>query len=318
MNRRHFIKTSSKAGAALFLTSQLIGCSRKSKSESENELERELLSDFLEASDNPYVSKKEIENTLYDILEFDSKGNIIAEGRATHLGDNYFLTAHHVVSEETSNFRLIPQWRRSYVLDYHQDFEIVEHDEKSDLALLKTSRRDFKAKAKLHLDSKVPSLDEKISTFIRLTGRPSNKNYEFEYGGRDFYDESKKVANLGKLILPAQSLLLEIQGKVLKYDETYLNQKKGNHKGTSENEVFTSVLGFSGESGQPMFVRDDEDKYIFTGIVTGGYGLKHIIPIPNNPFGRKPIQQVGAFFAHRNPIEKLVKKYVKRISSPQR
>src|SRR3989338_11642550 len=104
MNRRQFITKSPQVLAAVLLALQPIGGDRKPQSE----LERVLLTDFMKFSYDSYSTKAGIENILYDISEINDEGDTKTNGRATHLGDNFFLTAYHVVAEGTSNLRLIP------------------------------------------------------------------------------------------------------------------------------------------------------------------------------------------------------------------
>lgn len=315
MDRRQFMKSLGGVGVAL-ATPSLVGCQ-----ESPYEVDLALLTDFLTNQNNQVVDREGIENTLYDISKLGKKDWPITIGRSSHIGGDYFLTAEHVVDAELSRLRLIPQSRRGHVRDYRKEFEVVERDKELDLALLKVKRDSpwrteenyNPGKAKLRLASTIPASHDELSTFIRLTGTPPSERYEFEYGGVDFYDTSKEIANLGKWILPAHSLLLERRGRVWRYDEEHLKQFSG-YEGNPEDDVFTSVASYHGESGQPMFAMIEDGKYVFTGIITHGYGVEHVIPTPNNPLRYTAVQQIGAFFSHRNSVEKLINKHIQRLS----
>ncbi len=295
MNRREFLRSS----GTLALGAVLNSCYPRERRESR------LLTEFLESE--KVTDRRDIERILYDINEIDRQGKKSIKGRATHLGDNFFLTAYHVVDK--GNLELVPQTRRGNVWDSSQEFEVVEYDEDSNLALLKTDKK-YKGKPSLHLSYKIPLLGDDVSTFIRLIGDPHHVDYEYELRGRDFYDNSKEIL-LGKLVIPANSLVYEKQGKVL---ERIPNDIEG-----KENQLFSSIASSEDESGQHVFLRKG-DNYFFAGILTGFYKLDNEldnkIEINYHHFGEEflNLKQTGSFFAHREPIERLIRRYVKRMS----
>ena len=193
---------------------------------------------------------------------------------------------------------------------------VVEYDPVSDLALLKTTEENNKGKAKLHLNKIIPSLDDRVSSFSWLTGKTSKETFEVKCDGKDLYDQTKIIRNLGKLILPANSHLFESEGKVLKYNEEYMekNYSQKGFKSRPENNIITSIQGDHGSSGQPVFLKKDKDKYQFIGITKGGFPLDYYTPVSNHPLGESEIVQTISFVVHRSPIEKLVKGYIKRTS----
>ena len=306
LSRRGFIKDVAIVGGALALTQlETLVISAK---QTDRELEESLLLDLLSFPANHYIDRKNIESILFDVKDKET-----TRGRAVHIGDGYFFTAYHVVDGNTKNIKLVPQLRRwGHLVDYTTSFKILDYDNESDIALLQApSNKRKEGATKLHLASEIPSIGDKVSVFIRISNVPRNAVYEFEYDGKDFYDESKPAPKIGKLILPADSLLLEKEGKVLRYDQQYFLKIKGYYKGTPENENFTSISAFDGESGQPVFLKISDDKYVFAGIARGAVGIKHKIPTPNHPLGYKGMQQTGAFFVHREPIKRLILKYLK-------
>jgi len=322
IDRRKFIGMCVKGGTTLILPS-LFACNNpknnsennltKSKKKSKKELEIELLNDFLEPSE-AYLNKKEITDTLYEIqlvIEFGRE----TVSRATYLGDNLFITSYHVVDEGSEDLVLIPQWKRNYGLNFQRKFKVVEYDPDSDLALLKTTEADNKGKAKLHLNKIIPSLDDRVSSFSWLTGKTSKETFEVKCDGKDLYDQTKTIKNLGKLILPANSHLFESEGKVLKYNKEYMEMNYSRKGYTNpENNIITSIKGDHGSSGEPIFFKKDKDKYQFIGITKGGFPLDYYTPVSNHPLGESEIVQTIAFVVHRSPIEKLVKGYIERIS----
>ena len=313
-----------KGGTALILP-QLLACSNnpennnennltKSRKKSKKELEIELLNDFLEPSDT-YLNKKEITDTLYEIQLVCEYGRETVSS-ATFLGDNFFITSYHVVDEGSEDLVLVPQWKRNHGLNFQRKFKVVEYDPDSDLALLKTTEADNRGKAKLHLNKTIPSLDDRVSSFSWLTGKTQKEAFEVKFDGKDLYDQTRIIKNLGKLILPANSHLFESEGKVLKYDKEYM-KKHYSRKGFSsspENHILTSIKGSHGSSGEPVFLKKDRDKYQFTGITKGGFPLDYYTPVSNHPLGESQIVQTIAFVVHRNPIENLIKGYIERIS----
>ena len=323
IDRRKFIGMCAKGGTALILPS-LFACNNNpennrentpanSRKKSKKELEIELLNDFLEPSE-AYLNKKDITETLYEIqlsCEFGRE----TVSRATYLGDNLFITSYHVVDEGPEDLVLIPQWKRNYGSDFQRKFIVVEYDPVSDLALLKTTEENNKGKAKLHLNRIIPSLNDRVSSFSWLTGKTSKKTFEVKCDGRDLYDQTKIIRNLGKLILPANSHLFESEGKVLKYNKEYAEKNFSRRRYTDpENNIITSIKGDHGSSGQPVFLKKDKDKYQFIGITRGGFPLDYCTPVSNHPLGEREIVQTIAFVVHRGPIEKLVRGYIKRTS----
>ncbi len=323
LNRRKFIKMCVKGGTILLLPS-LSACKdpenntdnnlAETRKKSQKELEIELLNDFLNPSET-YLNKKEITDTLYEIQLVCEYGRETVS-RATYLGDNLFITSYHVVDDGSEDLVLVPQWKRKDGLNFQQKFKVVEYDSESDLALLKTTETDNKGKAKLHLDKIIPSLDDKVSSFSWLTGNPSKKSFEIKCDGKDLYDQNKIIKNLGKLILPANSHLFESEGKVLKYNKEYMkkNYSKKGFELSPENNIITTIKGSHGSSGEPVFYKEDNDKYQFAGITKGGFTLDYSTPVTNHPLGETEITQTIAFVVHRSPIEKLVKGYIDRIS----
>ena len=324
IDRRKFIGMCVKGGTTLILP-PLFACSNNPENNSENnltkptkkskkELEIELLNDFLEPSE-ACLTKEEITDTLYEIqLVFESGRETVSS--ATYLGDNLFITSYHVVDEGSEDLVLIPQWKRNYGLNFQRKFTIAEYDSGSDLALLKTTEENNKGKAKLHLDNIIPSLDDRVSSFSWLTGKTSKETFEVKCDGRDLYDQTKIIKDLGRLILPANSHLFESEGKVLKYNKEYMekNYSQEGFKSRPENNIITSIKGDHGSSGQPVFIKKDKDKYQFIGVTKGGFPLDYYTPVSNHPLGESEIVQTIAFVVHRSPIEKLVRGYIKRTS----
>ncbi len=320
LDRRKFIKMCLMGGACLTLPS-LFACNNtpknnltKLKKKSKKELEIELLNDFLKPS-GTCLNKKEITGTLYEIqltCEFGRE----TVSRATHLGDNLFITSYHVVDRDTEDLVLVPQWKRNNGLSFQQKFKVAAYDLLADLALLKTTEADNKGKAKLHLDNIIPSSNDRVSSFTWLTGKTSKVPFEVKCDGRDLYDQTRIIKNLGKLKLPANSHLFESEGKVLKYNEEYMkkNYYQEGFYSSPEYNIITSIKGEHGSSGQPVFLKKDKDKYQFIGITMGGFPLDYYTPVSNHPLGESEIVQTIAFVVHKSPIEKLVKGYIKRTS----
>lgn len=323
--RRDFLKLSGLT--LLAISTGQISCSRKP-----DEVETELFRDFLNFTPESALDQVDIGQLLYDIeTKVRTKKGIEGKtkGRAVSIGDGYFLTAFHVIDPEESkkearemaqdmslrlediSVKLVPQNRRGYGTDFAQGFEVAYRDRESDLALLKAPVENRSGRAKVHLASPSLSIGQAVSTFFWVSGIPKVVKYEFELNGRNYYDNATTM-RLGKLILPANSLLFEKQGWVLPYnpdlmrkssddtDQSLIPVKDGN---------FSSIMSYNGESGSPVFVRLRNGKYIFAGILTAGWQIEYYIKTPENPLGYSHMAQTGTIFAHREPIARLISGY---------
>lgn len=77
-----------------------------------------------------------------------------------------------------------------------------------------------------------------------------------------------------------------------------------------KNQCFSSINSFHGDSGSGVFIYTGDEKYRLAGIITSGRGIKNLIKTPNHPLGYGDMQQTGAVFANRDPIENLIKRYI--------
>lgn len=242
---------------------------------------------------------------MYNII--DKKG---IRGRAVYIGDGYFLTAYHVVKDEETSLKLIAQLSR--YTNYAMSFKILYYDSDADIALLKISVDNREGKALVHLIPRLLRVGENVSSFTRLLGRPLSQSYEFEIYGKDYYGEKSDI-KVGKFILPSGSLLFETQGFVLD-NSLFLkgeidNTKIAKYKKYLNYSQFSSLMMYDGDSGSPVFLRLDVDRYILVGIVTNVLGIRHRIITPNHPLKYKGMQQTGALFTNRNSIAKMMMNY---------
>ena len=267
-------------------------------------LETKLLADFLTYTEKDSIDKRRIEPLLYDIV------NKRTRGRAVHIGNGYFLTAYHVVKGVETSHKLIPQLMR--YSNYAKDFKILYYDIDADIALLKVSVDNREDKSLVHLSPRVLRVGENVSSFTRLSGSPFSQSYEYEIYGKDYYDE-KSDMKIGKFDLPAGSLLFETRGFVLvKNESLILKDVIGGEeiaKKSLKYSQFTSLMMYNADSGSPVFLRLDVDRYVLAGIVTSALGIRHKIITPNHPLKYKGMQQTGALFAHRDSIEKFIMNY---------
>ncbi len=188
---------------------------------------------------------------------------------------------------------------------------MASYDENADLALLKIPVEDRKGQARLHLAQAPLNVGEGVSIFLRVLGRRRLADYEFELKGRDYYNPATEL-NLGKFILPADSLLFEKQGWVLPYRPEMIGKSvedKDNSLIPAVDANFSSILSYNGESGSPIFARLRNGRYSFVGILASGWQIEHEIPTPGNPLGFASMAQTGTIFAHRNPITRLIENY---------
>ena len=296
MNRRDFLKA-----ASLGLFAVQLGCSLL---DPEKRKERSLFRDFKDWYWYPMIDRKIIEGCLYEVMDSGA-----TKGRAFHIGDGYLLTCAHLIEGLIQNLDIKYQGSGRYSRQrFH--FEKLKVDHENDIGLIKLSV-DYKrrGKALMHLNKEPPKVGDDVSFFTRLYGRPRSHEYDLSYGGLDFYDE-KKVVRLGRMILHKNSLLFERQGQILEYREEELMKISEDKKANRDNECFSSAMTRQGDSGSPIFLRKDENKYLLTGIVTQLVSAEHMIPTPGIPLGYTKMQQRGAVFAHRKPIADLIDKYL--------
>ena len=112
--------------------------------------------------------------------------------------------------------------------------------------------------------------------------------------------------------MPTGSLLFEIQGFVLLKNDSLILKEIDRPKiiDSLKSSQFTSLMMYNADSGSPVFLRVDTNRYILAGIVTSALGIKHKIIMPNHPLKYKGMQQTGVFFTNRNVIEKLIVNYL--------
>lgn len=122
--------------------------------------------------------------------------------------------------------------------------------------------------------------------------------------------EKKNVIRLGRMIFHKNTLIFERQGRILEYREEELRKISEDKKANRNNECFSSAMTREEDSGSPIFLRKDENKYLLAGIVTQCVGIEHMIPTPGIPIGYTRMQQRGAVFVHRKPIADLIDKYL--------
>ncbi|MBI3027826.1 hypothetical protein HYY70_06980 [Candidatus Woesearchaeota archaeon] len=311
MDRREFLVLGGTALAGGVVLGALIDakCNREI-----DPLETLLLKDFLTYGEDSSIDRQNISGLLFDIeAKEDPKSSRIWEtkGRAVNIGNGYYLTAYHVVEPKSGSkevMRMIPQSRRGYVVNDARTFELASFDKTIDLALLKAPVEKAEGKAVVHLGPWELKEGNLVSTFTRFTGRPKQADYNFELQGVDFYDKDGKM-RVGRLYLPAGSLLFQVEGSVLPYKEEEIKKIPGSGFVPAQNANFSSMINYNGDSGAPVFVQLRDGKYALVGIVTSGVQIEHSIKTPGHPLGYDATAQIGTIFAHRDSIERLIKAY---------
>ena len=284
----------------------LVSC----KQPSPEKLRRTILENFLNFSGEE-VDKEDIQYILYDI-----QSPTDTMGRAFKISDTLFLTNYHVIQKVIAGkyAQLIKQEKRGVILDREGEFEILEYDTKSDLALLQL--RNYKAvdyEAVICLYDRNPKEKEKISEFIHLSGEESkHKGYHLDFGGKDIYSKGKYIKHLGAFHLPPNSALFEKKGYVLPFKEKKIRELTKPLSSKKEYEIVSSVPVYQGESGSPVFLETNENKYYLAGIVTKTLNTGEIISTPEDPLGYMAYHRTVSFIVHRNAIYQFIKKYLSK------
>ena len=206
MNRFHFL--------VLILFSLVSSC----KEATSKETEYEVLSSFLKFSDSAYVDRNHIESLLYDV-----QSPTDTMGRAFRITKKLFLTNHHVIIKMLSGkyAQLVKQENRGFLRDRQGEFDIIHHDKKRDIALLRL--KDAKPnqpkeaqnkkpheeaqkkeesvpndKVYFRLYPKVLSEKDKVSEFLRFDGNEiKHSGYYLKFGGVDLYNRKTYVKYVG-------------------------------------------------------------------------------------------------------------------------
>lgn len=246
---------------------------------------------FLTTSKDAHVDREGIESLLYDIK--DEEQDIY--GRAIHIGDGYFLTAGHVI-EEDSGLQLVPQLAHDNKSRHAEKFEVITHNMVDDLALLMIDAHEKSGSPLIRLATKIPQLGESVSEFTRYDGDKVDTDYVFQF-------EHEHVHGLGRIILRTNSAFLEKQGEV-EYNSDYPRYPGFVHT------FGAPIPALVGDSGSPVFLKVDNGKYMLAGIASKVYGSKFPILTANHPFFNKNGYFMGAIVVDREPIERLISQYL--------
>ena len=279
------------------------------KRPSPEKLRQTILEDFLKFS-NKAIDKKTIQSILYDI-----QSPTDTMGRAFKISDTLFLTNYHVIQKVITAGKyaqLIKQEQRGIILNQEGEFEILEYDTKSDLALLKLKGyKETDDEAVVHLYKRNPGEKEKISEFIHLSGEGGqHKGYHLDFGGKDIYSKEKHIEHLGSFHLPPNSALFEKKGYVLPFKEKKIQKLTKPLSSKKEYEIISSVPVYQGESGSPVFLETGENEYYLVGIVTKTLDTGEIISTPEDPLGYMAYNRTVSFIVHQDAIRRFIKKYL--------
>lgn len=314
MNRKEFLKLGGLGGVVVaaygVIESQQAITRKQPETKSPEELEIQLLTDFIGTSQK-IIPRDSIESLLYNISSENESAT------AVHIGDGYFLTANHAVSNTFEKKTIMPHRRNKYVQDVPAQFKVLMSDAYSDVAIIRAENYQGQrgGYARIRLANHIPEIGQTVSMMTRLTGRKPDKEYALKLVGQDFYEEPKEMY-LGRIILPAESLLIEAEGSVLKLDKGKM-QKYDTYKLIKPDvQSFCSIMSYNGDSGSGVFIKigganSSESHYVFAGILTACMGIKNYIETPNHPMGYRKMQQTGSLFVHREPIHNMIANYLK-------
>ena len=288
----------------IFLTAFSVFC----KGPSPKEIQQKILKDFLDFPGGD-IDKKTIEYILYDV-----QSPTDTMGRSFKISDGLFLTNHHVIRKviDGKYAQLVKQEKRGILSDIEGEFEVLEYDIPSDLALLRLKKYNPKDDETIvHLYKRTPKVKEKVSEFIHLSGEGGkHKGYHFDFGGKDIYDKQKYIKHLGSFDLPPDSALFEKKGYVLPFKEKEVQRLTKGLPSKKEYEIVTSVPVYQGESGSPIFLEIGEGEYYLAGVTTKTLNTGEMVYTPGDPMGHIAYDRTISFIVHRDAIFKFITKYL--------
>ena len=279
-----------------------------------------VIEDFLEHSDKKEVSRSYIEQQLYDIYD-DTR----TRGRAIHIGDGIFLTANHVVSNITNGAIILQTKRNNVNSNPYGKYEVLASNAITDTAIIKIPITKAIGKATFRLYEKILQKKDNVSQLIyysKYKKAPSkNKRFEMKYEGLNYYDNIMPQPNLGRFVFLPGSLMFEKQGTIWPFNEDYFKALKISTEQVpiaKENQYFTSIPVFPGESGSGVFYREGEyeaAKYSLCCITIIAWATSHLIQTPGHPLGYKTMQQSSDFVIRNDVIRKFLKDFLVKWKS---
>ena len=268
IRRRDFIKL---AGALYLGMGGL-----KSDTESDGDLERKLLEDFL-TPNSKSLSAEDITKLLFKVKkkyysrEFSATVDV---GNAVNIGDGYYLTNAHIIDKFGNNSLIETQDFFSHLTDkkYHE-LEVLSIDRELDLALVRHRYFWKTGKAKIHLHNGDNLREGDQVSFFEVN--LSNKNLKV-IQIEELHDEScyspKEPIHVGRKISDPQiSPFSEIHGKVLPYISQQLKELWEGNEVDPQRVYITSLQTRKGNSGSAAFLRQKQN-YVFSGIITNNFG----------------------------------------------
>ena len=264
------------------------------------------------SSKGPAIDRESVYKTIFVITQ-----NQRRMGAAIKIADNLYLTVHHILSEDSSEYRI-----HSYMTNESIAFTFLTQDESNDIALLQTEETDTPSSEPLvRFSSDAPDIGDHVSHFLLLAETRAD-SYEVELYGKQPFVQNTEVNDfyLGRLKAPRGSFTYEIEGFVLPHDieaikEHLERNRKADHSlygpeilRGPDFTCITTLNGYNGASGGGVF-RKSADGYELVGILTLSVTERHLITIPKSPRGFTRLQQNYSFFAHRNAIVEMLNSY---------
>jgi len=278
----------------------------------EKGLERKLLEDFLYSERT--LQREEIANVLVDITKKTEEGGRFRIGSAFHIGDGYLLTNFHVIDGDNMlDLMANISYRAGYLIG-SAPFDVLQTDRENDLALLRWRSSQRRGKALIGLSKKVIEENASVSFFeyVFRTQASFEKTITQELTGQDIYRRGRQM-NLGSVVLPSKSPLLETQGFVVPYRPEMFEPKQ--RSTLPKSSFFMSTLQiYNGSSGGPVFLRLPGNHYALVGVQSKLLGFDFDIPTPKHPLKYKTMQQVATYSLRGKPVENLIRTYLAKAS----
>ncbi len=322
LSRRDFLST----GMLAAFSAATIGC-RPSETSPEPKIpevidpkisDAKALADFLNRNQTAGVSRQTLnkEPILYHISK-TIDGRTRTSGCAIRITENLFLTAYHVVDEDTPILSLVPQMGSEKLATKTTDFEVVASDPENDIALLRaTSAYTSEVQSQqafCSLTAVIPNESDRVVKFSRLSShRLSKTDYSHTVHAKDLYSETSEEG-LFTISLPSGTLLLEEEGKILPYRFDELQKKYAKDVDllpSAEHTRLCTIFAYNGESGLPVFYKREDGSFDVCGIITKAMGLAESVKVSGHPLGYTEMQLTTSCFTHRTAVEALILEFL--------
>lgn len=269
------------------------------------------------------IDESRIKDVLY---EFQSKQGTV--GRAVYLGSRYFLTAYHVIENQSVQMMLIHQSDRGRK-KLRVNYRVLHHDRDLDIALILSSDYNNGSRPVIAIENTKLQPGRKLSQFTHLTGVPITSDYHLNFDGKDYYNQSKTIRDIAGFRLSAKSFLFEKHGLVLKYNPKEIwkitkAQAEGEVDASRralhnrihakpEGKMFTSLPLYDGESGSAIFAIQNH-QFKLAGVLIASYQTNEVVKTPKHPLGYSKYIRSNTITSTPSGLRSFFKTCIKKLT----